>query len=81
MTPRPAAGDDLRRRVLIFIRKAAPFAYCDACLALRCDAGLAETTEVVAELSRPTDGVLARGRRTCYGCGRTREISALREGG
>ncbi len=73
------SGEDLRRRVLAFIRKTAPFAYCDACLALRVECSLAEMTGVLAELA-DGDAVLARTRRACYGCGRTLEISALREG-
>lgn len=36
-------------------------------------------TGVLAELA-DGDAVLARTRRACYGCGRTLEISALREG-
>ena len=75
----PAGSEDLRRRVLVFIRKAAPFAYCDACLALRCEASLADTVRVLAELTGDDAG-LARTRRPCYGCGRTLEISALRDG-
>ena len=75
----PAGGEDFRRRVLVFIRHTAPFAYCDACLALRCDASLADTMRVLAELTGD-DAVLARARRACYGCGRTLEISALRDG-
>ena len=75
----PAGSEDLRRRVLVFIRKAAPFAYCDACLALRCDASLADTVRALAELTGD-DAVLARSRRACHGCGRTLEISALRDG-
>ena len=75
----PAGSEDLQRRVLVFIRKAAPFAYCNACLALRCDARLAETVRVLAEITGD-DAVLARTRRVCYGCSRTLEISALRDG-
>jgi hypothetical protein len=75
----PAGSEDLRRRILVFIRKAAPFAYCNACLALRCDASLADTVRVLAELTRD-DAVLARTRRVCHGCNRTLEISALRDG-
>jgi hypothetical protein len=75
----PAGGEDLRRRILAFIRKAAPFAYSNAWLALRCDASLGETGHVLAELTGD-DAVLARTRRACYGCSRTFEISALRDG-
>ena len=75
----PAGSEDLRRRVLVFIRKATPFAYCNACLALRCDASLADTVRVLDELASD-DAVLARTRRVCYGCSRTIEISALRDG-
>jgi hypothetical protein len=75
----PPGSEDLRRRILVFIRKAAPFAYCNACLALRCDASLAETVRVLDDLTGD-DAVLARTRRVCYGCGRTLEISELRDG-
>ncbi len=75
----PANREDLRRRTLAFIRKAAPLAYCNACLALRCDASLADTVRVLAELAGD-DAVLARTRRACYGCSRTLEISVLRDG-
>ena len=71
-------ADDLRRRVLAFMRKVAPFAYCDACLALRLEVSLAEVTAALAELA--ADAVVERTRRVCYGCGRTLELSALREG-
>lgn len=56
----------------------APFAYCDACLVLRVECSLAEMTGVLGELA-DGDAVLARTRRACYGCGRTLEISALRD--
>jgi hypothetical protein len=81
MTPGSSArsGEDLRRRVLAFVRKATPFAYCDACLALRLECSLAEMAAALADLA-DGDAVLARARRSCYGCGRTREISALRDG-
>jgi hypothetical protein len=75
----PTGSEDLRRRVLLFIRKAAPFAYCNACLALRCDASLAEMMWALDELTG-NDEVLTRIRRVCYGCTRTLEISALRDG-
>lgn len=74
----PGGGEDLRRRTLAFIRKVAPFAYCDACLALRLDTSLAEMAAALGELT--ADAVLERTRRACYGCGRTLELSALREG-
>jgi hypothetical protein len=64
--------------VLTFIRKAAPFAYCDACLALRVDAALSEAVSVLAALV--ADGECDRRRRVCYGCGRTLEIAALKDG-
>ena len=72
-----ARRPDLPHRVLALARKAAPFAYCDACLALRVDAGLAETTAALATLA--ADGVIVRTRRVCYGCGRMLEIAVLRE--
>jgi hypothetical protein len=74
-----ASGGDLRRRTLAVIRQTAPFAYCNACLALRLAASLAETAAALAELTE-AGAVLARTRRACYGCGRTLEISALRDG-
>jgi len=64
--------------MLAFIRQAAPFAYCDACLALRIDAALSEAAGVVAALVG--DGECDRRRRACYGCGRTLEIAALKDG-
>jgi hypothetical protein len=72
-----AGGDDLRRRSETLIRKTFPFAYCDACLALRCAASLEEIAAALAPLNGE---VLVRTRRACYGCGRTLELSALRDG-
>ena len=69
-------SEDLRRRTLASIRTSAPFAYCDACLALRLGSSLAE---MAAALAGEAEAVLARTRRACYGCGRTVELSALRE--
>jgi hypothetical protein len=71
--------EDLRRRVLSFIRGVAPFAYCDACLALRCDASLPEMTVALAGLAGDADRPLTRTRRVCYGCGRALDITALRD--
>lgn len=65
----------LRGRVLAFMREAAPFAYCDGCLAPRVDAALGEASGVLAELV--AEGLCERHRRACYGCGRTLEIVAL----
>ena len=61
MTPGSSArsGEDLRRRVLAFVRKATPFAYCDACLALRLECSLAEMAAALADLA-DGDAVLAR---------------------
>jgi len=70
--------ETLKPRLLAFIRKAAPFAYCDACLALRANAALSEAVDVLAELV--ADGECDRLRRVCYGCGRTLEIAALKDG-
>ena len=67
--------DDVRGRVLAFIRKAAPYAYCDGCLALRLGASLSEIVAAVAALT--ADGECERRRRACYGCGRTLELTAL----
>ena len=67
--------DDLRGRVLAFIRKVTPFAYCDACLALRLDAALQEVTAILTALI--ADGECERRRRACYGCGRTLELTAV----
>jgi hypothetical protein len=75
----PAGGEELRRRALAVIRKTAPFAYCNACLALRLECSLAEMAATLAELTAG-DAVLVRARRACYGCGRTLELSALRDG-
>ena len=71
---------DLRRRTLAFMRTSAPFAYCDACLALRLGSSLAEMAAVLAGLLDEADTILARRRRACYGCGRTVELSAMRDG-
>lgn len=71
-----AGGDDLRRRIEAFVRTTFPFAYCDACLALRCSASLQEIMAALLDLA----GVLSRARRVCYGCGRLVELSALRDG-
>ena len=68
---------DLRGRALAFIRKAAPYAYCNACLALRLDASLSEIAAALAALT--ADGECERRRRACYGCGRTLELTALCE--
>jgi hypothetical protein len=76
-----AAGNEhLRTRLLAFIREVAPFAYCDACLALRLSAALTETTLALGELTSGQGGLLERTRRVCYGCARTLTISALRDG-
>jgi hypothetical protein len=71
------ARDDLSARLQAFMRKASPFAYCDACLALRVNAGLGDVREALDTLA--ADGRTTRTRRACYGCGRTLELSALRE--
>jgi hypothetical protein len=68
--------DDLSRRLLAFMRKAAPFAYCDACLALRLNASLSEMSAALTALLAEAHG-LERGRRACYGCGRTLVLTAL----
>jgi hypothetical protein len=79
--PGPAGGDEDRRQgVLAFIREAAPFAYCDACLALRLDTGLGEMAAMLGELGAGADAPLARVRRACYGCGRTLDLSAPKDG-
>jgi hypothetical protein len=64
--------------MLAFLRKAAPYAYCDACLALRLDAALSEAAGVLASLVG--DGECDRSHRACYGCGRTLDIAALKDG-
>ena len=71
------ARDDLRSRALAFMRKVLPFAYCDACLALRLEAALSEMAVILAALAE--DGECERRRRACYGCGRTLELCALRD--
>jgi hypothetical protein len=73
-----SASEALPLRVRAFMRTVAPFAYCDACLALRLHAGLAEMTAALAALG--AEGRLERTRRACYGCRRTLELSAWREG-
>jgi hypothetical protein len=72
--------EDLTHRTLAFIRKAAPFAYCDACLALRLEASLMEIAEVLARLTVDGGRELERRLRACYGCGRTVQITALHDG-
>jgi hypothetical protein len=72
--------EDLAHRALAFIRKAAPFAYCDACLALRLEASLAEIGEAFARLAADGDRELERRLRACYGCGRTVQITAAHDG-
>ena len=69
--------DGVRGRVLAFMRKAAPYAYCDACLALRLDSSLAEIKTALAALT--ANGECEQRRRACYGCGRTLELTALRD--
>jgi hypothetical protein len=66
--------------VVAFIRKNFPFAHCDAGLALRCSASLADVTAIMAELARDEGDVLARTRPACHGCARTLEITGLRDG-
>jgi hypothetical protein len=67
--------DDLTRRLPAFIRKNGPYAYCDACLALRLQASLSELLAALATLRE--DDEFERRRRACYGCGRTLELTAL----
>jgi len=69
--------NDLRGRALAFLRKVLPFAYCDACLALRLEAALSEMAAILAGLIE--DGECERRRRACYGCGRTLELCALKD--
>jgi hypothetical protein len=81
MTPGGPVGgsEDIGHRALALIRTSAPFAYCDACLALRLSCSLAELTVALAELLGETDTALVRRRRACYGCGRTLELGAMRD--
>ena len=74
-----APRDDLTRRLLAFIRQAAPDAYCDACLALRLGASLADTSAGLAALLAQGKE-FERRRRACYGCGRTLALAALTDG-
>jgi hypothetical protein len=67
--------DHLRDRVLQFMSKAAPFAYCDACLAVRVEAEVALLGPVLAAVV--SEGRCERRLRVCYGCGRTLELTAL----
>jgi hypothetical protein len=71
-----AQPSDLRRRLLAFIRETAPFAYRDACLALRLGASLTDTAAALAALLAEGDE-FERRRRVCYGCGRTLALTAL----
>ena len=70
-----APRDDLTRRLLAFIRKAAPY----ACLALRLGASLADTSAGLATLLAEGKE-FERRRRACYGCGRTLALAALTDG-
>lgn len=74
----PELEGGLRQRILAFVRTVAPFAYCDACLALRVGTSLSEMIAALTELR--DDAVLERRRRACYGCGRTLEISSVPDG-
>ena len=74
-----APRDDLTRRLLAFIRQAAPDAYCDACLALRLGASLADTSAGLAALLA-AGKEFERRRRACYGCGRMLALTGLTEG-
>jgi hypothetical protein len=65
---------DLATRALAFIRKVAPFAYCDTCLALKLDASLQEMGAALTGLALP------RVRRVCYGCGRTLMVAEGKDG-
>jgi hypothetical protein len=73
----PAAEEELPQRALAFIRQATPFAYCDACLALRLRASLSEMVAALAVFVR--DGQCDRRRRACYGCGRTLDVTGARD--
>jgi len=73
MEPHAAKPErEQQRPVLDVIRTTAPFAYCDACLALRCHLSL-------TAIEREPDTQLVRRPRACDGCGRTQELSAPRE--
>jgi hypothetical protein len=72
-----ACREDLAERVLAFMRKATPFAYCDACLALRLHASVGDVAAALAALVNAE--ACERRRRACYGCGRTLEITELVE--
>jgi hypothetical protein len=47
---------------------------------LRLEASLTQMAGVLSELATNGDAVLARSRRSCYGCGRVLDIAALRAG-
>jgi len=74
-----AQREDLRRRLLAFIRKAEPDAYRDACLALRLESSLVDMSTALATLLVDGDE-FERRRRACYGCGRTLALTALADG-
>ena len=65
---------DLPTRTLAFIRKVAPFAYCDTCLALKLGASLQEMATALTTVALP------RARRVCYGCGRTLMVAEAADG-
>jgi hypothetical protein len=68
------ASDGLPRQALALIRRAAPFAYCDACLAEQLHVTVPEATAALTSLDLP------RRRRWCYGCRKT-EVAEVGEGG
>lgn len=59
------------------MRRMAPFAYCDACLARRLETSLSEMVAILAALAG--DGKCQPRRRACYGCDRTLEVATLVE--
>ena len=60
------------------MRRMAPFAYCDACLAPRLETSVSEMVAILATLA--ADGECEPRRRACYGCGRTLELTTLLDG-
>jgi hypothetical protein len=67
-----------QRKALFDIRqllaRQSPFAYCDACLALRLSISLGEAKAAALGLS--AEPGFSRQRRDCYACGRTVELTS-----
>lgn len=68
-------GDHLVAQMRQHIIEDHPFVYCDGCLALRFDVSLDEARFAALAVAR-ADGFM-RKTRSCYGCGRTLEVTSM----